>query len=222
MAGWKKWGAMALTVLLAACMPPPGAMDRRSDGDWAAERSSTWRQEQESNGRWYWREKISYTTYYKGEPVSRQAYDLDTGKPIVSEWVRPPAGQEGDPRMNPVAYFQSRVQGDLARNEALWPTLGKAGSLQKDRCGDSANCRALDYRISGDKNRLDLMSYEFDRMAKWPPPAKSEIREASWPPTESRKPAVSLEGGTPAIPQPTITPQPGSYPGGGATPYHHP
>lgn len=218
MVGWRKAVLIVLAVLLTACMPPPGSLDRRVDGEWAAERSTVWRWDE---GERRWHENISYSTYYKGQLVSRQAYDQETGKPIAGEWVRPPTGMEGDPRLNPVAYYQSRVQIELALNKALWPTLGKEGNLQKDRCGNSAGCRALDEQISRDINRLDLMSNEFNKMAKWPPPDRSDIREASLPLTESRKPAVSLEGGPPGlptIPQPTITPQPGGYPGGGT--YH--
>lgn len=225
MAGWKKWWVVSLVCLLTACMPPPGTLDRRVDGDWVAERSSAWFQEKDENGQWRWHERISYTTYFKGTAVSRETYHGTTGQPFVSEWLRPPSEMAGTMagRTEPELYYQSLVTSDLQRNEALWPTVGRAGNLQRDRCGTSAGCRALDEQISRDRNRLDLMGHELNNMSKWSRPEPFQIKQAILPVTEGRQPAMSLEGGPPALPampQPTIAPQP--YPGGGTSPYHHP
>lgn len=227
MNGWKTGIVLSLVCLLTACMPPAATLDRRTDGDWVAERSSTWFQEKDENGHWVWQERISYTTYFKGAAVSREAYNGTSGKPMLSEWLRPPPEMAGvmAGRAEPALYFRSLVSRDLQRNEALWPSVGRAGNSQKARCGSSASCRALDEKISLDKNRLDLMQRELQNMSQWPRPDASQVGQAMPPATESRKPAASLESVSPALPaiqQPTITPQPGTYPGGTAPGYHVP
>lgn len=224
---WKKGIVLSLVCLLTACMPPAATLDRRTDGDWVAERSTSWFQEQDENGQWVWQEKISYTTYFKGAAVSREAYNGTSGKPMLSDWLRPPPEMAGvmAGRTAPVPYFQSLVSKDLQRNEALWPSVGREGNSQKERCGSSFSCRTLDEQISLDKNRLDLMQREQRNMSKWPRPEASQISQAVLPASEGRRSAANLESVSPALPaiqQPTITPQPGTYPGGTAPGYHVP
>ncbi len=192
--------AFLATCLMTACAPPPSSLDVRTEGDWRLERSLTYPPGRYEDGHAGYPGRLTYSTYYKGVLVSRQAFLEENGKPIAADWVRPPAAMANDPRMNPLGYFQSRVRADIDANEAvLRARYGKPG--QETKCGSNANCQYVKEQVRLDRSRLDNDSILVARINRhagsWP--TGSEARQAEWP-TEGRRPAMAEEGGRPGVP----------------------